>query len=198
MPKHLIRRYLPDPEKVARTPGLGFMRHRLEDPSLWRLNRRSVSGAMFWGVWFAFLPMPLQTAPAAAAALLFRVNLPLCLVLVWLTNPLTLLPCSWLGYNMGAALLHQPLLGLDEIRELIRHLGALAGDGPTTVSGNALLSRHLKPFFLGMPVTGFVLGCLAYVGMNAFWRHHVRQAWRQRARRRLTQSSAAHGQDSVR
>ncbi len=198
MPKHLIKRYLPDPEKIAGMPGLGFMRHRLEDPSLWHLNRRSASGAMFWGVWFAFLPMPFQTVPAAAAALIFRVNLPLCILLCWLTNPLTLLPCIWLGYSVGALILGKPLLDLEQIREVIRHLGQLLS--PDAVAGRAQgsLSRHVAPFLLGMPVTGLILGFLSYLGMNAYWRHHVARAWRQRAERRSRQATATHGKDAIR
>ena len=119
MPKHLIRRYLPDPEKIARTPGLGFLRHRLEDPNLWHLNRRSASGARFWGLWCAFLPMPFQTVPAAIAALVFRVNLPLAIVLCWISNPLTMLPVIYVGYDLGALILNRPLLGMDEISKLI-------------------------------------------------------------------------------
>ncbi|MCC6375199.1 MAG: DUF2062 domain-containing protein, partial [Moraxellaceae bacterium] len=51
MPKNFIRRHLPTPEKIANMRGLGFLRHRLQDASLWHLNRRSASGAVFWGLW---------------------------------------------------------------------------------------------------------------------------------------------------
>jgi hypothetical protein len=35
MPKRLIRKYLPNPEKIANMRGLGFLRNRLQDPNLW-------------------------------------------------------------------------------------------------------------------------------------------------------------------
>jgi uncharacterized protein (DUF2062 family) len=94
MPKQFIRKHLPNPEKIANMKGLGFLRHRLQDPNLWHLNRHSASGAMFWGIWCAFLPMPFQTIPAAIIALVFRVNLPLCVVLVWLSNPFNYDSCG--------------------------------------------------------------------------------------------------------
>ena len=75
MPKKMIRKYLPDPEKIANIQGLGFLRHRLQDPNLWHLNRHSASGAMFWGLWCALLPMPFQMIPAAIAALIFSASL---------------------------------------------------------------------------------------------------------------------------
>lgn len=183
MPKHLIRRYLPNPEKIARTPGLGFLRHRLEDPNLWHLNRRSASGAMFWGLWCAFLPMPFQTFPAAVCALVFRVNLPLAIVLCWLSNPLTMLPVIYIGYDVGALLLGQPLLNMTEISKLIGHLGNLFGSSPEAASNRVSMAAHIEPFLLGMMVTGFLLGCLGYLGMNWYWRHHVTRAWLQRRKR---------------
>jgi uncharacterized protein (DUF2062 family) len=75
MPKNFIRRHLPTPEKIGNMRGLGFLRHRLQDPSLWHLNRRSASGAVFWGLWCAFLPMPLHAIPAIIAAILFSLGL---------------------------------------------------------------------------------------------------------------------------
>ncbi|WP_165391404.1 DUF2062 domain-containing protein [Fluviicoccus keumensis] len=183
MPKQLIRRYLPNPEKIARTPGLGFLKHRLEDPNLWHLNRRSASGAMFWGLWCAFLPMPFQTVPAAIAALVFRVNLPLAIVLCWVSNPLTMLPVIFVGYDIGALLLKQPLLNMAEISKLIGQLGNLFGSSPEAAANRVGMANHIEPFLLGMMVTGFLAGCLGYLGMNWYWRRHVTRAWLQRRKR---------------
>jgi|JI8StandDraft_1071087.scaffolds.fasta_scaffold125880_2 uncharacterized protein (DUF2062 family) len=190
MPKHIIRRYLPDPEKIARTPGLGFLRHRLEDPNLWHLNRRSASGAMFWGLWCAFLPMPFQTIPAALAALIFRVNLPLAIVLCWISNPLTMLPVIYIGYDIGALILHRPLLELAEIKTLIVHMGNLFGSSAEATANRASMGEHVEPFLLGMLVTGFLLGCLGYLGMNWYWRRHVTRAWQLRQKRQQTRENS--------
>lgn len=185
MAKHIIKRYLPSPEKIASTPGLGFLRHRLEDPSLWHLNRRSASGAMFWGLWFAFLPIPFQMFPAAVAALLFRLNLPLCVALVWLTNPLTMLPCVYVGYSIGALLLNRPLLDSRAIHDLLSQLSDLFGEKTDSITASEALRQHIEPFLLGMLVTGFLAGCLGYLGMNWYWRYHVRHAWQKRQQRQL-------------
>lgn len=183
MPKQLIRKYLPNPEKLADTPGLGFLRHRLQDPNLWHLNRHSASGAMFWGLWCAFLPMPFQTVPAAIAALVFRVNLPLCVVLVWLSNPLTMIPVVYISYFMGASLLGKPMISGAELYRLVDNLGGMITDlfaaNPTS-HASLELSKHLEPILLGMLITGFLFGCIGYLGMNWYWRYHVAKAWSDR------------------
>lgn len=181
MPKRLIRRYLPQPEKIANIKGLGFLRHRLQDPSLWHLNRRSASGAVFWGIWCAFLPMPFHTVPAVIAALFFRFNLPLCVLLVWLNNPLTLIPIIYVSYFVGIIVLHTPgpdapPPSFNDIQQIIASLFSHAGGAPHALH----LGVYIEPILLGMLLTGFVLACVGYVFMNWFWHYRVMQAWRKR------------------
>ena len=189
MPKQFIRRYLPAPEKIANMKGLGFLRHRLQDPNLWHLNRHSASGAMFWGLWCAFLPMPFQMIPAAIAALVFRVNLPLCIVLVWISNPLTMIPVIYLSYFVGASLLNKPMIHTDTLYRLVENLGSLVSNFMTNKAyhkKNLELVQHIEPILLGMLVTGFLLGCIGYLGMNWYWRYHVTKAWNNRQFRKAT------------
>lgn len=191
MPKSLIRRYLPHPERIIRHPSLRFLGARLADPSVWHLNKRSAAGAMFWGLWCAFLPMPLQMLPAAAAALLFRVNLPLCVVLVWVSNPLTIIPLLWVAYMVGSLLLGQPIPDTAEIRQLVIEIkNALEGMFSETAADTTLaLAQHLEPLLLGTLVTGLLFGSIGYVLMRLYWRWHVIHAWQVRQKKRLHTSA---------
>lgn len=193
MPKRLITRYLPSPERIIHHPMLRFMSTRLADPGLWHLHRRSAAGAMFWGLWCAMLPMPFQMLPAAALAILFRVNLPLTILLVWISNPLTLLPLMWVAYLLGSQLLGAPMASGAELRlflnELTQLLGNWVGFGAPATTTH--LSRYLEPFLLGAMVMGFLLGSLGYVLMRLYWRWHVLHAWRRRQERRRQASPAA-------
>lgn len=188
MPKNLIRRYLPHPDRIIHHRSLRFMSKRLADPNLWHLNRRSAAGAMFWGLWCAFLPMPLQMLPAAAAAIMFRVNLPLAVVLVWVTNPLTMIPVIYISYHVGSYLLGTPMPSGEEVRQLVGYLGELvqglfSGQAPAQ---HETLSRHVEPLLLGTLVTGFLFACSGYVLMRLYWRWHVLSAWKKRQQRRTT------------
>lgn len=73
----------------------------LDDPYLFHLNRRSVSGAFAVGFFSAWIPVPLQMLIAAAIAIIVRVNLPLAVILVWVTNPVTIAPMFYSAYIVG-------------------------------------------------------------------------------------------------
>jgi uncharacterized protein (DUF2062 family) len=187
MAKAFIRRYLPTPEQIREMKGLGFLRNRLSDPSLWHLNRRSASWAMFWGLFCAFLPVPFQMVPATAIAIVFRINLPLMILLVWITNPLTLLPFMYSGYWLGSHLLDVPMLTWHQLEHLATRALHMS-DAPVDAFEVGLL-QQLKPFFLGSVVLGLVLGTVGYIAMRYFWRWHVVTAWRKRLEARLAQKS---------
>ena len=183
MAKAFIRRYLPTPEQIREMKGLGFLRNRLSDPSLWHLNRRSASWAMFWGLFCAFLPIPFQMVPATAIAIVFRINLPLIILLVWITNPLTLLHFMYSGYWLGSQLLDVPMLTWHQLEHLATRALNMS-DAPVDAFEVGLL-QQLKPFFLGSVVLGLILGTVGYVAMRYFWRWHVVRAWEKRRDERL-------------
>lgn len=186
MPKRLITRYLPSPDRIIHHPMLRFMSKRLADPGLWHLHRRSAAGAMFWGLWCAMLPMPFQMLPAAALAILFRVNLPLTILLVWISNPLTLIPLMWVAYWLGSHLMGTPMASGAELRAFLNELTVLLGNwfGVGQPGSTEHLSRYLEPFLLGTMVLGFMMGSLGYVAMRLYWRWHVLSAWQRRQRLR--------------
>jgi uncharacterized protein (DUF2062 family) len=64
-----------------------------------------VAGATGVGLFVAFLPVPFQMVVAALGALWLRVNLPLAVALIFVTNPLTMGPAFYLCYKVGAWLL---------------------------------------------------------------------------------------------
>lgn len=108
MPRRLIKRYLPDHREIRDHKHLRFLGRLLHDPNLWHLNRRSVAGAFSVGLFVAFLPVPFQMVFAAAAAIPCRVNLPISVALVWLTNPVTMPPVFYAAYTIGTWLLGIP------------------------------------------------------------------------------------------
>jgi uncharacterized protein (DUF2062 family) len=127
--------------------------------------------------------------PAAIAALIFRVNLPLCIVLVWISNPLTMIPVIYVSYFVGASLLNRPMIHSDTLYRLVENLGSLVSNFFTSQpfhKKNLELVQHIEPILLGMLVTGFFFGCIGYLGMNWYWRYHVTKAWSNRQFRKAT------------
>lgn len=183
MLKQLLRRYLPSPEKIANMKGLGRLRPHLSDPNLWHLNRRSVSGAMYLGLFCAFLPIPMQIIPVTIGAILFRVNLPLSIVLVWITNPLTILPILYSAYWVGASVLGVPMLDMHDIGilfgQLIRWV-LQQGDNPFAHDASAML---VWPLLLGMMIEAVVASLVGGTLTRVVWRWYVVRDWRKRKQR---------------
>lgn len=173
MPKKLIKRFLPDHHVIREHRHLRFFGTLLHDPNLWHLNRRSASGAFAVGLFMAFVPIPFQMLFAAAGAVMLRVNLPLSVVLVWITNPLTMAPIFYFNYRLGTWILGTP-----------PHSGGFH----FTLSYEWLvneLGRFWEPFLLGCFVTGAVSALLGYLTVRGLWRLHLVKHYRARKRRFL-------------
>ncbi len=167
MPKKLIKKYMPDPEKLKEQKSLQFLGDRIHEPNLWHLNRRSVSLAFAVGLFAAWIPTPGQMAIAAVAAFYFRANLPISVALVWVTNPLTMPPMFYFAYMVGLKTLGDPSPGEDfefSVESIMASLGDIGG-----------------PFLLGCLLLGIISSAIGYFGMQGFWKYYVNKKWKDRA-----------------
>ncbi len=69
------------------------------------INRRSVTRGIFIGLFWGFIPMPLQMLAVLATAPFVRFNVPIAISMVWLSNPLTMPLMYYMEYKTGAWLL---------------------------------------------------------------------------------------------
>lgn len=171
MLRKLIRRWTPTPEQVRDHPHLRRVAHLLHDAALWSLNRRTVSGAVGLGLFIAFVPVPLQMLVAALVATAVRVNLPIAVAMVLVTNPVTVPPLYWAAYELGANLIGRPGLGFDSVPHLSWFLEAIG--------------QVWQPLLLGLLVMGAVIGVIGYAAVRLLWRIHVMRNWGRRRARRL-------------
>lgn len=171
MPRRIIRRYLPTPDKLRDAKGLGVFGELLFAPNLWHLNRRNFSGAFALGLFSAFIPVPFQMLISAAGAIIFRVNLPLSVALVWITNPITMPAIFYFCYLIGAWLLDTPVQALDF--ELSYEWLKVE------------LIRIWQPFLLGCFVAGVIGSAIGYIFARLFWRYIVVKSWFNRKKRRM-------------
>ena len=157
VPKQFIKRYLPDPHKIREHKHLRLFGQLLHDPNLWHLNRRSVSGAFSVGLFAAFVPVPFQMVLGAAGAIIWRVNLPISVGLVWLTNPVTMPPVFYFCYKLGTWILGTPL-----------HEGITFELSFRWIMEE--LSTIWQPFLLGCFVSGVVSAVAGNVIIRLLWR----------------------------
>jgi hypothetical protein len=103
--KQWLKRITPDRAKVSQHKQLRVFGRLLLDPNLWHLNRRSASVAVAVGLFIMYAPPLGQMLVAAAIAIALRVNLPISVALVWITNPVTIPPMYYFAYLVGAHIL---------------------------------------------------------------------------------------------
>ncbi|MEZ5525660.1 MAG: DUF2062 domain-containing protein [Pseudomonadales bacterium] len=172
MPRTFFKKLLPDPAKIRENRYLAVLGTKMHNSDCWHLTRRSVAGAFFIGVFCAFLPIPLQTLLAAFLAIIFKRNLPLSVVLVFITNPITMTPIYYFNYWLGSILLNEPsfyqTLNIDDIWVWL-----------------AVNFNHIgKPLIVGSIVAGLIFGLLSFVAIHLFWQWSVRTRWKKRQLRR--------------
>ncbi len=169
MPRRFIKRYTPDRTALKRHRYLRHLGTLLHDENLWHLNRRSVSGGVASGLFWAMIPLPTQMIASALSAVFFRINLPISVALVWITNPVTIPPVFYFNYLVGTWLLGTPTdIGKFE----------LSIDWITTEIGVIW-----KPLFAGSLLIGTALGITGYAATRLYWRWHVLRRFRDRGGR---------------
>lgn len=149
-----LKGILPDPRQILDNKYLRVFGTLLKDPNLWHLNRRSAAGAVALGLFVMYLPPLGQMFVAAAGAIRFRVNLPISVSLVWLSNPLTIPPMFYGAYALGAWILGEPIRAFEVHFWLDWHnwLGVVG------------------PVMLGSLICASVSALIGYFAVQTLWR----------------------------
>ncbi len=189
MPRKFFRKYLPAADRISSHQMLALFGHRLRHPSLWHLNRKSVSGAVAIGLFAGLVPGPFQMLAALLLAIPLRKNLPVALLVTVYTNPLTIVPLYLLAYQYGKLILghHDSSADIAPFDFDWAHL---------LDSTAALLDWTLalgKPLAAGLPALALTLAALGYCAVDLGWRVHVQLAWRARRKKRLQKRRAQAG-----
>ena len=69
------------------------------------INRKSVSRGVLIGLFWGFVPMPMQMLAVLACTPFVRFNVPIAFMMVWLSNPLTMPLMYYMEYKTGNLLL---------------------------------------------------------------------------------------------
>ena len=178
--RKFFHRLMPSIDKVREVRVLSMFGERVFHPALWHVHRRSAAGGVAVGLFCGLIPGPLQMVGAGIACVVFRVNLPIALVMTLYTNPLTIVPLYLIGYKMGSFVLGS------------------AADRPVPPpphwdwssigrSGEAISQWMLglgPPLALGVFLLACVLSALGYAVVRGSWSAYLRYAWHSRQRRR--------------
>ena len=146
----------------------------LHNPNLWHLNRRSAAGGFSLGLFCAFIPFPFQMLIAAVLAIPLRVNFPLSIATVWITNPFTIPPIFYGAYLVGSTVLGSPQ------RDFTFELSwQWVMDSMNTIG---------PAFLLGCLICSVFFSAVGYFGLTYFWRLSVSKAKKQRIANRYSKT----------
>ena len=148
----------------------------LAQPMVWHLNRRSVAGGVAVGLFISCVPIPLQMLLAAVIAAVLRVHVPVSVVMVWFTNPLTYAPLLYAAWRSGSMIVGEPVLR--EPLKLFSH------------SFLAVAGQSWPTLLTGMLFCASVSAVLGFTATLLIWRIHAVRRWRQRRNRRLAVKQA--------
>lgn len=158
--------------RLARSEILDFERGHLA---------RGLAIGMFW----AFLPIPFQMAPAALFCFFARGNLPLALVAVWISNPLTYPAIFYFEYRVGAFVLSDSTM-LEAAKTALESGGGILDFFSALVTPDAI-----KVFLAGALTTSCVAMIFGY-GAGLLMHRAVRRRIEIKAQKRARRDANAH------
>ena len=156
-----LRRKLVNSNDLREIKQLRSIQGLIQSPKIWHVTRHSVAKAVAVGLFSAYLPMPFEILVAAVLAVVVRANLPISVLLIWISNPFTWLILYGPPYLLGAALLGQPEVPIQQL----------------SVSW---LTQNLSALWLGCIIVGTAMAAAGYFTVQLLWRMEVVSEWEQR------------------
>lgn len=175
MVKKVFKKYMPERHDIEKHGVLDYFGDWIHDPNLWHLTRHSTSGGVANGLFWAFLPIPGQLLLGILSAIYFRVNIPISVFGVFLTNPLTIGPVFYVTYLIGASILNLPIYELN--------FEWSWGWFSTT------LADIWFPLLFGCLLCGIVSAVIGYFLIQGLWRLSVVRNWEKRKEKKRQQAS---------
>ena len=139
----------------------GILAH-MNTRNFFSMQRTPICEGCAIGLFWCCIPVPFQMIPATFFCWLSRANLPIALVAVWISNPLTYLPIFYLEYKIGLWLFYRDADNIDNmdfekfesesanfsLSEIFDTLAHIAGP---IIKGGLVLA-------LSMAIVGYLLG----------------------------------------
>lgn len=133
------------------------------------VNRRMITRGVAVGLFWGFIPMPMQMLAVMATVPFIRFNVPIAISMVWLSNPFTMPPMYYMEYITGNFILGRE--GIEDIE--------LTMSWFTENFDDILVPLYVGTAFYSIVVTGII-----YVVLNRLWVRSVHSEKKERKHRR--------------
>ena len=153
--KKIYNKYAPKEHHLKDTILHKVLGERIFEPALWKPTKNGIMWAFAVGTFVAFMPLwGGQMIIVGLLAVLFRFNIPVSLLMVWITNPFTAFFIFSLEIRLGLAILGK-------------------NDGFYKVSTIQELLSYIYPLVIGGIITSIAMGILAFVVINILFKFGV-------------------------
>ena len=131
------------------------------------VNRKSITRGLLVGIFWGFIPMPLQMVAVVFTTPFVKFNVPIAISMVWLSNPITMPFMYYLEYITGTF-----ILGMEHLRV---HMTIEWFHGHL---GDIFIPLYVGTFFYAITVS-----VLVYYGVNWLWIKSVHKEKRHQKRK---------------
>ncbi len=155
-------------DKFVNVEKLKFLGNRIYNPFLWYINKYSVSKGFFIGLFIAWMPLPFHTVLVAIFAFLFKANLIVSILVVWISNPITMPILFLFAYKVGCFFI-EPLVRTD-----------------LNFSLACLFNKMIdiwQPFLLGCVLCAIFSSVVGIIFVRLAWRFFVIKSWIKRKKK---------------
>ncbi len=124
------------------------------------INRRMITRGVFIGLFWGFIPMPMQMLAVIAVTPFIRFNVPVAIAMVWLSNPFTMPFMYYMEYLTGNF-----ILGHEGIHDIELTLDWFSNN----------IDAIFVPLYVGTAFYSIVVSSLVYLLLNWLWIRSVKE-----------------------
>ena len=138
------------------------------------VNRRMITRGVAIGLFWGFIPMPMQMLAVMATIPFIRFNVPIAISMVWLSNPFTMPPMYYMEYLTGNFILGRE--GIEDIELTMSWF-------------TEHFDEILVPLYVGTSFYSIVVTAIIYVILNRLWVKSVHSENKERRKKRRKKNS---------
>ena len=124
------------------------------------INRKSISRGVLIGLFWGFIPMPMQMFAVLAVTPFIKFNIPIAISMVWLSNPLTMPFMYYMEYQTGNF-----ILGYESFSDIKLTLDWFSDNW----------DKILTPLYIGTIPYSLGVSTLIYFLINKLWIDSVKK-----------------------
>lgn len=150
-------RYLKHPRRLKKNPLLRWFAHHFLTKRVWKPTRHTLAGGAAVGCFITVQLIPVQMPLAVLLCAALRLNIPIALVICWVSNPVTLVPIGVMEKEIG--------------EWLLRWLGDPGTQWLETMENQSLAKTlaYARYMYLGGLVAGAIFAPIGYAITYASW-----------------------------